>query len=136
VFRTKGILKYHYAIHKNERPFGCEWPGCEMRFISGRDLNRHRPSHHTQPKFKCHWPQCGRTFKAEGRFLTICFVICFYWDLIYSLLWKFFKTEYLNRHIAVHKGEKPIKCDQMGCDMRFKDRKLMRKHFRRKHIPK
>ncbi len=35
-----------------------------------------------------------------------------------------------------HKGEKPFKCQGIGCEMRFVEKKQMNKHFKRRHIPK
>jgi hypothetical protein len=35
-----------------------------------------------------------------------------------------------------HKGEKPFKCEGIGCDVSFVDRRQTRKHFKRRHIRK
>ncbi len=35
-----------------------------------------------------------------------------------------------------HKGEKPFKCEAIDCNMKFSQIKLMKKHYKRRHVPK
>ncbi|CAG2111150.1 unnamed protein product, partial [Medioppia subpectinata] len=111
-FRSKSNLRMHYTSHINDRRFQCEWytiskPGCESRFLNKIQLRRHYLCHKSVGDFACPWDNCGKKLKSKFS---------------------------LNLHLMAHRGEKPVKCAALDCDMRFTERSQMRKHFKRKHL--
>lgn len=66
LFLLNRNLKRHYLIHTDEKPYSCEWPGCEARFRVGSSLNRHKLVHRVGADFVCDWPQCGKRLRSKG----------------------------------------------------------------------
>jgi uncharacterized Zn-finger protein len=44
-FSTKGNLKAHESLHKNEKPFQCKFEGCGKRYINECRLKVHERTH-------------------------------------------------------------------------------------------
>jgi uncharacterized Zn-finger protein len=44
-FSTKGNLKAHMSLHKNEKPFLCAYDGCDKKYINECRLKVHERTH-------------------------------------------------------------------------------------------
>src|SRR3990167_1364552 len=86
-FRIKCNLYEHMKIHTNERQFECII--CNKRFIRSQTLNDHIKIHLREKPFKCNWQNCN--FASIGR-------------------------GSLNIHMKTHTAEKPYKCEYESCD--------------------
>lgn len=47
-FIRKGDLNKHYAVHSEDRPHICRYPGCGVSFKTSSNRTRHEKSHHDQ----------------------------------------------------------------------------------------
>uniref|UniRef100_H0WAU0 C2H2-type domain-containing protein n=1 Tax=Cavia porcellus TaxID=10141 RepID=H0WAU0_CAVPO len=43
-----------------ERPFACDWPGCDKKFARSDELARHHRTHTGEKRFPC--PLCSKRF--------------------------------------------------------------------------
>ena len=100
-FRTKFNLYEHMKIHTNERQFECVI--CNKRFIRSQTLNDHIKRHLREKPFKCNWQNCNFASVSSGS---------------------------LKRHIRTHTGEKPYKCEYEGCDFASSWKESLVSHMR------
>ncbi len=52
--------------HTKERPFTCDFPGCEACFTTSSSLSAHQRLHTGQKPFKCDFPGCDACFTTNG----------------------------------------------------------------------
>ncbi|KAM9156012.1 Krueppel-like factor 11 isoform 1-T1 [Pangshura tecta] len=50
----------HFDSERGEKPFSCNWEGCDKKFARSDELSRHRRTHTGEKKFAC--PVCDRRF--------------------------------------------------------------------------
>jgi uncharacterized Zn-finger protein len=63
-------LKIHQMRHSGEKPFRCQWNGCESAFVTNFELKEHHKCIHSNERpFLCEWPACEATFKFKQNLL-------------------------------------------------------------------
>lgn len=101
-FSEQNTLSQHMRTHTREKPYVCDFPGCNASFAVAGSLTIHKRSRHTLERpFVCNWPGCGRAF-AESSNLT--------------------------KHRRVHSGEKPFPCKL--CDRKFSRPDQLARHMK------
>ncbi|CAG2121384.1 unnamed protein product, partial [Medioppia subpectinata] len=53
----------HKRKHTGEKPFRCEWDGCESSFTEAHHLKAHERKHTGERPYGCEWPGCERRYK-------------------------------------------------------------------------
>lgn len=108
-FVEKIDLQTHLLSHSNERLFKCHI--CVKEYKKRETLRRHLKTEHDtgnynvkKPEKKLGCPMCPRVFAFNNK---------------------------LQRHILIHTGEKPVKCE--FCDKRFRDNYDRNVHLRKTH---
>lgn len=128
-FRTKGALRVHARIHKDERPFPCD--GCTKSFRQISDLNYHRQSLHSRHKsFVCEF--CPKSFSRKYSLTLHRRIHTQERNHVCEVCQKAFRAAiYLTVHKRSHTGEKPYECDV--CSKAFRTRSDMTRHLSRVH---
>ncbi|VVC99044.1 unnamed protein product, partial [Leptidea sinapis] len=104
IYQTQAALKYHHLTHKGEKPFAC--PHCDKSFTGKIGLTKHLRVH-SDVTVKTTYPCkiCGKQFSTV------------------SNRW---------RHMFVHEGNMPHKCDV--CQKTFTFASEKRYHYEHKHM--
>ena len=86
VFHTKGKLQsHHQQVHTENRPFKCDFEGCNAAFTTNTQLITHQRMHTGERPYKC--SSCEATFK---------------------------RSDHLKKHNMIHTGERPHVCPHCG----------------------
>jgi len=88
-FSESSNLTNHKRTHTGEKPYKCDFEGCESKFSGSSSLVRHKRKHIGTKPFHCNFPGCESKFSQSGNLVN---------------------------HKRTHTGEKPYKCDFEGCD--------------------
>eukprot|EP00069_Balaena_mysticetus_P001920 bmy_15773T0 len=57
---TDRCLSVLRLLRAGERPFACDWPGCDKKFARSDELARHHRTHTGEKRFPC--PLCSKRF--------------------------------------------------------------------------
>uniref|UniRef100_A0A8C5KAA3 ZXD family zinc finger C n=1 Tax=Jaculus jaculus TaxID=51337 RepID=A0A8C5KAA3_JACJA len=106
-FPTHAKLNSHQRSHfEPERPYKCDFPGCEKTFITVSALFSHNRAHfREQELFSCSFPGCSKQYDKACR---------------------------LKIHLRSHTGERPFICDSDSCGWTFTSMSKLLRH-KRKH---
>ncbi|XP_008826804.1 zinc finger protein ZXDC isoform X2 [Nannospalax galili] len=106
-FPTHAKLNSHQRSHfEPERPYKCDFPGCEKTFITVSALFSHNRAHfREQELFSCSFPGCNKQYDKACR---------------------------LKIHLRSHTGERPFICDSDSCGWTFTSMSKLLRH-KRKH---
>ncbi|KAM4799844.1 LOW QUALITY PROTEIN: zinc finger protein ZXDC [Urocitellus parryii] len=106
-FPTHAKLSSHQRSHfEPERPYKCDFPGCEKTFITVSALFSHSRAHfREQELFPCSFPGCSKQYDKACR---------------------------LKIHLRSHTGERPFICDSDSCGWTFTSMSKLLRH-KRKH---
>ncbi|XP_063116268.1 zinc finger protein ZXDC isoform X4 [Cavia porcellus] len=106
-FPTQAKLSSHQRSHfEPERPYKCDYPGCEKTFITVSALFSHNRAHfREQELFSCSFPGCSKQYDKACR---------------------------LKIHLRSHTGERPFVCDSDSCGWTFTSMSKLLRH-KRKH---
>ncbi|XP_062056566.1 zinc finger protein ZXDC isoform X2 [Lepus europaeus] len=106
-FPTHAKLSSHQRSHfEPERPYKCDFPGCEKTFITVSALFSHNRAHfREQELFSCSFPGCSKQYDKACR---------------------------LKIHLRSHTGERPFVCDSDSCGWTFTSMSKLLRH-KRKH---
>ncbi|KAK6711749.1 hypothetical protein SNK05_006181 [Fusarium graminearum] len=91
------------TVHSTDRPFKCDFEGCDASYKTKRQLVRHKVTHSDLKPFECTAKDCGKSFHLK--------VV-------------------LEAHLATHSDDRPFICDIDNCGKKFKTSGGLRIHKR------
>ena len=104
LFSTLYDLKQHMMQHtKVEKPFRCDFTGCEYSAYTKTALNEHKITHSNERNYVCPVDNCGRRYKTRKGL----------WD-----------------HSHTHRPDKPYACTFPNCTYRCVSSSYLRSHMR------
>ncbi|KAH3876815.1 hypothetical protein DPMN_000665 [Dreissena polymorpha] len=133
-FTTIYNLKTHLLTHTRPCTEQCPFDGCDLKFQTRRELDKHLKTHEGIEKtYKCPYEGCNKLFlsphclgshprvhQIELNDLVCQFEGCGR---------KFDKMCRLKQHQRSHTGEKPFTCNYPGCDWAFSTASKLTRHM-------
>ena len=129
-------LQFHRKMHK-ERKIDCVEVGCEMKFRTVKEMEKHyekfHPSSEKKEYYYCTYDKCSKKFlknfhlqeHVRVKHLKIKAFQC-PWP---GCTKEFAAERHMKVHLLIHKDEKPIQCDY--CDYRCRQRSALNWHMRK-----
>uniref|UniRef100_A0A3Q2HXD2 C2H2-type domain-containing protein n=1 Tax=Equus caballus TaxID=9796 RepID=A0A3Q2HXD2_HORSE len=62
VFARSENLKIHKRAHPGEKPFKCEFDGCDRKFANGSDRKKHSHVHTSDKPYYCKMRGCDKSY--------------------------------------------------------------------------
>ncbi|KAE8233166.1 hypothetical protein CF326_g1795 [Tilletia indica] len=84
---TMTLSQHIRAAHTTERPYKCDFPGCNKAFSVAGSLTIHKRTHSGEKPFKCPFEGCDKAFAESSN---------------------------LSKHVRVHTGARPFICPECG----------------------
>ncbi|KAK0566243.1 zinc-finger protein [Tilletia horrida] len=81
------LTQHIRAAHTTDRPYKCDFPGCNKAFSVAGSLTIHKRTHSGEKPFKCPFAGCDKAFAESSN---------------------------LSKHIRVHTGARPFVCSECG----------------------
>ncbi|XP_030630271.1 BCL6A transcription repressor b [Chanos chanos] len=128
MFRYKGNLASHKAVHTGEKPYRCNV--CGAQFNRPANLKTHTRIHSGEKPYKCE--TCGARFVQVAHLRA--HVLIHTGEKPYPCEvcgTRFRHLQTLKSHLRIHTGEKPYHCEK--CDLHFRHKSQLRLHLRQKH---
>lgn len=129
-------MKRHKMIHhSDEKPFKCDFQGCNATFSDSRILNDHMNIHLKLKPYKCE--HCSEAFRS-GANLRLHRIRHTDPDRFKcnECQTSFVTKQALQKHNRRHTEDpeiRPFACDYPGCNSTFKQKDHVRNHIRRTH---
>lgn len=102
VFPNQSRLDQHERIHNGQRPFACQFEGCQWAFRTSSKLRRHERSHKGDRRYVCH--VCGKSY---------------------------LRPDHLKEHVEIiHKNQK-LACPIDHCTARFTQKPSLAAHVKK-----
>ena len=125
------LNKHKIENHTNERPFKCQYEGCDKAFKFQRQYENHIKTHSTT-LLTCPHEGCDRTYNIENSLQQ--HIKIDHSDTWYSCEWPGcdYKTKakpHLTRHKLNHSDEYTVACIWPNCDKKFKAKQNMKNHL-------
>lgn len=110
----------------------CRWSSCGLKFNTRQELNYHIENDHIikgQKTYICKWESCNKSFNQRQKMFRHLKVHSGYKPFKCDQCHKSFTNdETLKQHLRTHSGEKPYVCDV--CDKRFSTSSSLKVHKR------
>lgn len=111
--KSKKVIGKKSKINSNcmccvaaEKPYLCDWSGCDKRFSQKAHLEAHKNSIHTGRRFVCEWPGCAKSFCRK-----------------YNLV----------EHSKMHSVNNPNQCTFNNCGQTFSTKHGLQRHQQAQH---
>eukprot|EP01083_Nonionella_stella_P213177 769078_1 len=135
-FKKQAKLQRHILVHSGVKPFRCD--ECGKTYSRNNHLKRHILSHSDERKFECPKDGCSCSFRTKSHLNR---------HMKYHEKWEcltcgycsktFRKRHQLLSHEHSHtNGPLPFPCTAPGCTLRFKLLQSRTRHFKREHRSK
>ena len=130
-FKYPSVCKSHKRTHAGEKPYACDWGGCNHRCSKKDNLKTHKRVHTGEKPYACDWDGCNHRCSRKDHLKTHKRVHT--GEKPYDCDWDgcnkcFSKKCDLKRHKRIHTGEKPYACDWDGCNQRFFQKGSIKSH--------
>ncbi|CAG8495642.1 1373_t:CDS:2 [Funneliformis mosseae] len=108
-FKDQKNLKRHLELHKGEKPFICDEPGCGKRFALRDYVKTHQKRQHEMKRRQNESNKHHQQSKKDNKEVKCPNPGC---DQILS-------KRFLDKHLKIHESEMPYVCNKPGCGKRF-----------------